>query len=147
MDEDLDETDQDVSPALSHPFKLDLLKLKRIFPWKFSACKQPGNLTHTPHSSSANSMSSDLNMLEQTWLSAPIDSEGKASDWSLVKDSFPNLKLGKTVMPKEAREAFGAPPFQFGFRYSDDRTQKFFEGVSWLKNGKVKLPGWFEGGS
>ena len=49
-------------------------------------------------------------MLNQTWLAAPKDAvTGKESDWTLFKDSFPSLKLGKSVMPKAAREEFGAP--------------------------------------
>ena len=146
----LDESSEDEVPLTSNKlFRQDVINLRRVFPYKFESDKRSGNLSHSQSHSAALTMNSDLQILDQTWLAVPptVVLTGEEGDWSSHKESLPSHKFGKTVMPKEAREEHGDPPFQFYFKYSDPRTQLFFESGPWLKGGKIKLPGCFDSGS
>ena len=145
----LDESEDEVPLTSNRLYRQDVLNLRRVFPYKFESDTRSGNLSHTQSHSAAFTMNSDLQILDQTWLAVPpaVVLTGEEGDWSSYKESLPSHKFGKTVMPKEAREEHGDPPFQFSFKYSDPRTQLFFESGPWLKGSKIKLPGCFDSGS
>ena len=53
-----------------------------------------------------------------------------------------NIPLGSSLTLY--RLEHGDPPLDLPFEYSDARTQKFLNGDSWFKRGKIKLPSCFE---
>ena len=143
------DTSEEVPLTTNRLYRQDVINIRRVFPHKFEPDTRSGNLSHSQSRSAAFVINSSLQILDQTWLAVPPADvvSGVEGDWSAYKDSFPSHRFGNTVMPKEAREEHGDPPFQFTFKYTDTRTQLFFESDPWLKGGKIKLPGCFESGS
>ena len=126
--------------------KEELLEIKSAFPYKFVDCSQSDNLSHSQNANSAFTIHSDLQILDQTWLSTPpVDrNTGLAGDWESYKDQMPTHRYGNSVLPKTERLEHGDPPLDLPFKYSDSRTNEFFRGESWFRQGKIKLPSCFE---
>ena len=148
-DANIDASEDEVPLTTNRLYRQDVINIRRVFPHKFEPDTRSGNLSHSQSRSAAFVINSGLQILDQTWLAVPPANavSGVEGDWSAHKDSFPSHRYGNTVMPKEAREEHGDPPFQFTFKYADPRTQLFFESDPWLKGGKIKLPACFESGS
>ena len=144
-----DSSEDDVPLTSNKLFRQDIVNIRRVFPYKFLPDTRTGNLSHSQSRSAAFTINSDLQILDQTWLASPPGdvSSGGAGDWLPYKQEFPSHRFGNSVMPKGAREEHGDPPFQFCFKYSDPRTQLFFDSDPWLKGSKIKLPACFESGS
>lgn len=131
--------------TLTKLLKTELLNIKSAFPKKFKDHSQSGTLSHSRNDNASYTIHSDLQILDQTWLGVPPENTntGLAGDWSST-ENLPNFRFGISVLPKEARLEHGDPPLDLPFEYSDARTQKFFNGDSWFKRGKIKLPSCFE---
>ena len=116
----------DVPSVLNTFLKADIVNLQKAFPYKFDDYSQLGNLSHSQNSNSAFNINADLQILEQSWLSPPVNKEtGKAGDWKDFTEFFPSYRYGNSVLPKAARLKHGDPPLDLPFAYSHSRTQPF----------------------